>query len=417
MDEQSAAAAAHAAAVPGGHALPGRFGSRGPDLGAAPRAKRRLRPGVLLAWVLPTAAIMIGAVAFTVLQVDASRGYDSALSGARSAEEQAAHAQSELKSGADELATAADVASAILAADTAGVLPADSRSALQAADDQAQTRIKDAHAAASSPSTAHSPKPFWMWDLGPATAHLQTQRTDAATQRKRADDALRDARAAGAALLAAGTAALDGAATNAPAVEQANVSARTGDVIALRQAAQDMAAGARHLDAGAQGAFTAYVAAVGAVQASNASKLAEKAGPLYDRRLEVEAWARSIAGGVLLDFDWGPIVNGFGDNGSAGGLTSWYGGHGVDPGHATITLSDSVAELWPDDRMQALVTHEVGHAISAKCSSMFDWRSRDANEAWATAWAISRGQTADGNGVSLYGTPPQSLIDTAATCR
>lgn len=127
-----------------------------------------------------------------------------------------------------------------------------------------------------------------------------------------------------------------------------------------------------------------------------------------------EALARSIAGGVLLEFEWQPMVNGCGDGGSAGGLATWNSGHG---GYSTITLSNSVAERWPDAVMKALVTHEVGHAISAKCYHLFDWEDPDANEQWATAWALSLGHTADGNGAALYGYPPQELIDTAATCR
>ncbi len=160
-------------------------------------------------------------------------------------------------------------------------------------------------------------------------------------------------------------------------------------------------------------ALIAYVAAATQLRASNQAELEEKAGPLLDRRVAAEAFARSLAGGILLDFDWAPIVNGYGTGGTVGGLATWTTDHG---GSANITLSDSVAEQWPSPLSQALVAHEVGHAVSVRCSDRFDAQSRAANEAWATAWAISRGFTGDGNGVSIYGPPPQELIDAAATC-
>ena len=160
-------------------------------------------------------------------------------------------------------------------------------------------------------------------------------------------------------------------------------------------------------------ALVAYVAAATHLRASSQAEIEEVAGPLLDRRLAAEAFARSLAGGTLLDFDWAPIVNGFGSGGTVGGLTTWTTEHG---GSATITLSDSVAEQWPSPLSQALVAHEVGHAVSVRCSDRFDSQSSAANEAWATAWAISRGFTGDGNGVSIYGPPPQELIDAAATC-
>jgi hypothetical protein len=55
--------------------------------------------------------------------------------------------------------------------------------------------------------------------------------------------------------------------------------------------------------------------------------------------------------------------------------------------------------------------------MAAKCGTLFDSGNRASNEAWATAWAISMGHTAEGNGVQSYGYPPQELIDIAATCR
>ncbi len=152
-----------------------------------------------------------------------------------------------------------------------------------------------------------------------------------------------------------------------------------------------------------------------ALRQSHADEEAQKAGPLYQARKDVEAFARSIAGGVLLDFDWAPIVNGFGTGGSLGGTATWNTGHG---GFSTITLSDSTAELWySDPRTQALVAHEVGHSITSKCYDLYSETFGEQDEVWATAWALGMGYTADGNGVSLYGMPSQELIEASKQCR
>ena len=192
-----------------------------------------------------------------------------------------------------------------------------------------------------------------------------------------------------------------------------NPSARSTDLVAFRSAT-DAVAARQDVTVEASDALVAFVAAATQLRASNQAELDEKAGPLLDQRLAAEAFARSLAGDILIDFDWAPIVNGYGTGGTVGGLATWITDHG---GYATITLSDSVAAHWPSPLSQALVAHEVGHAVSVRCSDRFDAQSRAANEAWATAWAISRGFTGDGNGVSIYGPPPQELIDAAATCR
>ena len=192
-----------------------------------------------------------------------------------------------------------------------------------------------------------------------------------------------------------------------------NPSARSTDLVAFRSAA-DAVATRQDVTLEASDALVAFVSAASQLRASNQAELDEKAGPLLDQRLAAEGFARSLAGDVLIDFDWAPIVNGYGNGGTVGGLAAWIPDSG---GYATITLSDSVAAFWPSELSQALVAHEVGHAVSVRCGDRFDASTRAANEAWATAWAISRGFTGDGNGVSIYGSPPQELIDAAATCR
>jgi len=134
--------------------------------------------------------------------------------------------------------------------------------------------------------------------------------------------------------------------------------------------------------------------------------------------MAVQEFARTMAGGVLVQFDWAPTVNGYGLNGSYGGTSYW---NTADGGQATITLSDSVALQWPGAGVQALVVHEVGHAIlsRADCYPLFfesDLYAGD-EEPWATAWAIGQGYTADGSGESIYGRPSDALIALSQQCR
>lgn len=266
----------------------------------------------------------------------------------------------------------------------------------------------------SAPLPAPSQKPIWAWELFPAATALEDQAALSATIAQSLAGAEQEAVDLHAELHEAASVLAESATDAVPSFEQAHVSARNETVLELRAAAMTMPR--EVLDTDFASAYARLNSAAATVAASAAGELAEKAGPLFEKRLEVEAYARSIAGGVLLDFDWAPIVNGRGWNGSAGGTATWNSGTGLG-GFSTITLSDSVAEYWPSEVMQALVTHEVGHSITAKCYAMFDYQDREANEAWATAWAISLGHTADGNGVSIYGYPSQELIELAATCR
>ena len=205
------------------------------------------------------------------------------------------------------------------------------------------------------------------------------------------------------------------AATAAPAVDAENFDAENQPRIAFRSALADLDQAEEEL---AADYLLAYLDAAHALEASHAEEIAEKAGPLFDRRLAVQQFARSFSGGVLLDFDWAPTVNGHGLGGSYGGTSYWFA---ADGGSATIALSDSVATLWPGAGVQALVIHEVGHAILGRtdCNTLF-FDSEFAvggEEPWATAWAIGQGYTADGSGESVYGRPPEQLIALSTKCR
>jgi hypothetical protein len=205
------------------------------------------------------------------------------------------------------------------------------------------------------------------------------------------------------------------AAATGPTVDADNFDAENEPRIAFRYAladldlADDVLAADHLLD---------YLEAAHALEASHAEEIAEKAGPLLDRRLAVQEFARSFSGGVLLDFDWAPTVNGYGTGGSYGGTSFWFS---ADGGYATITLTDSVATRWPDAGVQALVIHEVGHALLARsdCNILFfdSEFAEGGEEPWATAWAIGQGYAADGNGESVYGRPPADLIALSTKCR
>jgi hypothetical protein len=139
---------------------------------------------------------------------------------------------------------------------------------------------------------------------------------------------------------------------------------------------------------------------------------------LIQTRLEIEEFVRSITGGVRVDFDWAPIVNGLGDGDSAGGRVTW---QYLDGGSATMELSNSVAAHWPDTRYESLVAHESGHVITAKCQDLLvDTFDGDA-ELMATSWAIGMGYTDGwGNGVNFYYggvAPAQDLVDATTACR
>lgn len=304
---------------------------------------------------------------------------------------------------------------ALLAAETAPLSAPAERDDLDTALVDARTIGAEARAAIARPLPQRPARPFWPWEQL-AQADALDERGMAlrgeAPELRRHERELDQSDA----LLGERTQSyLTGIRDSVEAFEKKNLSARNSVIIDMRLARDDLD---RAIEAGYMRDTVFALGDLGeqaaSVAASHKKVLAGKAGPLLKKRLTVEAWARKISGGVLVDFTWRRIVNGYGQGNSAGGLVTWNAAHG---GHAKMTLSNSVAQYWPHARMKALVAHEVGHVISAKCYDMFDWGSRKANEQWATAWALSRGHTADGNGVSLYGYPPKSLISKAKTCR
>lgn len=365
-------------------------------------------------WVLVAGAVALLAAGAAVVHVWANLSFDESQAAADEAVVVYEASAESARTAADSGATAVTASGSIVAAAADDLVDPAARTALADAADLLGGAVAETEQllAVAGP-VVDTVKPVWPWELFAAAAEL-----DEAEPVLRAQAGALDA--AVAALDTEGdsvtTAAVDLYSTVQPAaeaLEAEHISARATVMLDFVDAAE-RAAGQERAGSGAELAFTAYANAAEALKTSSAAELAEKAGPLFDTRLTIEEYARSIAGGVTLDFDWAPVVNGVGGVFGMAGTATWNTGRG---GFSTITLSDSVAVNWPSVDAQALVTHEVGHSITSKCSDLFDSDDPDQNELWATAWAISMGFDTPGNGTQAYGFPPQELIDIAATCR
>ena len=263
---------------------------------------------------------------------------------------------------------------------------------------------------------------------GPSEAPADTEALRAATDRARdAAEAYED----GAAAFAAAAEALADAVPRieqttttlretiteaANRLEEENISAESVARIRMHAAARLAATSEENVSA----YVSQYATRAQEVEESQAAELAEKdqGDGLVEVRLEIEEFVRSITGAARVDFDWEPIVNGLGDGVSAGGMVEW---QYSDGGYATMTLSNSVAAYWPDERFESLVVHESGHVITSQCREMLlDTFDGDV-EMMATAWAIGMGYTNTwGNGVDFYYDgvwPPDDLIEESKSCR
>lgn len=389
-----------------GHDLPARF-SGGAVVVRAPR--RRVPTGVVLGAV----AVAVAAAALTATQIGANLRYDEAAEAYQSARTDVVSARTTLDDAVETVSATRSSAEQLVAVDTGMLMdgiPLD-RLTEAIAEADAATTTADELTAQDPPRLGE--KPAWFWELFGSADLLDSQADAADALRSGLDGQLPVVDRTDATMVDAASTIVTSAAAAVPAFEAGHISAKNLDIIAMRTAADDTAP-LTTLDDDAVTRFTALQASAAQVVASQDAELAEKAGPLLGARLEVEAFARSLAPGVLLEFDWAPIVNGVGDNGSMGGYTTWWWD---EPDRSVILLSNSVAEQWPAERSRALIAHEVGHAISVKCEDMYDSSTQDSIEKWATAWAISMGFTDDANGVWAYGYPPESYIAAAAGCR
>lgn len=159
-------------------------------------------------------------------------------------------------------------------------------------------------------------------------------------------------------------------------------------------------------------------AGVQAVRDSQAVEEAELADPALETRREIEAYARSLSAGVVLDFVWAPEVSGLGE----GWLSGTAETYSSDGGWSIISLNYTVEEAWAegDDNARAIVAHEVGHTqfIRESCEPLFTGPVFGSDhEMWATAWSISLGYDLPGSGIEAYGRPSDEQIATAAECR
>ncbi|SIO26511.1 hypothetical protein [Agromyces cerinus] len=373
-------------------------------------APRRSRAAV--AWtVLGVALFLLLSAAVLAASAIANLRFDAAVAAHRDAVAEAETVGASTAAVEAEAASTAEIAASVLAAPDP-LVDAAANAALTTVTAEFDALMASAPETEFAEPTRPLSRPIWFADLDRASDLLAAETERLTAQAAEADAYAADLAVADDAVTDSGVAYLDAIAPVAAAVEAANGSARNVERIEYRNSVEQLAGSTWGYDAAAR--IDAYVAAAAALQSTHAAEEAEKAGPLYDRRVEVEAYARSIAGGVLLEFDWAPIVIGYGENGSAGGTATWDTWEG---GLSTITLSNSIAEQWGDPVMAALVTHEVGHAITSKCYDIVGEYAND-NEPWAVAWAIGMGHTdANGNGEWLYGRPSDELIERSKACR
>lgn len=391
----------------GGHQLPGFFSANAAHTTAT---RPRRRKGVILG-VLGGAGIIAALVA---TQLGANLGYDQAVTRYDETSLVAFELKAEVRAETAELRESASAANLILSRESRPIVVGEDLSAaLSSSLSEGEEAAGNADVVVSSDLAPFMNKPVWFWELFGRTTELNQNTEDAERLITALQDESGDVVEAEQSITTTGIAVLQAASTAAAPFETAHLSARNDAVIELRTAAASVAS-ATLVDQEAAAAYISLQDAGDQVIATEAAELAEKEGPLRNARLEIEAYARSIAPEVLLEFDWSPVVNGAGYNGSMGGYTTWWW---ETPGRANIELSNSVAEQWPAARSKALVAHEIGHAISVKCQDMYDSSTQDSIEKWATAWAIGMGHTDDANGVWAYGYPPQSYIDAASGCR
>ncbi len=182
-------------------------------------------------------------------------------------------------------------------------------------------------------------------------------------------------------------------------------------------AVEEAVDGIRHspsMSSGDGDRFSVLSAAVAAVRASHAAEQEHRnAAPL---RAEIEAFARSVASGVELDFAWAYEVAGMGSDGWYSGTTEF---RPEDGGWGLISLTESIEREWASDpNAKALVVHEVGHAQVLREACYPDLRGsavRRDHEIWATAWAIGMGYDLPGAGIEAYGRPTDAQIAAAGS--
>lgn len=371
-----------------------------------PIGVRRSTRAVLLAVV---GTVCAAAAAVIVLHALATASFQRAEALRIEEATRLAISQHELDAAATEAEFEVAVADAALTAAPVGYVSAEAAAALtdsRSALDEAVAAVRESIVKPTDPLAAPL-DPFALWVAADQRLEQAKAAHAAADEQAAAIEALTAAEAstdeAGAALVASASAIASTILPANPSV--ANVVHL--DFLDLLDALRSQA----ELDTQAVSLLADYVTSVAAVRASHAAEEAEKSGSLYGLRVQVEAYARSIAGGALLDFNWQPTVIGYSMAGTATieRRPPYF--------YSTITLTNSIAENWGDIVPLSLVTHEVGHAITSKCLETFDAYFGTDYELWATAWAMSWGYPAGASGADSYGTPSPDQVAAAGTCR
>ncbi|MFE6994464.1 hypothetical protein ACFVAE_00735 [Microbacterium sp. NPDC057659] len=380
-----------------------------PPPAAEPAAPVRRRT-----WLWISGAVVLIGLVIAGVQLWANLAYDDADEAFLHARVAAAPPTATLIAALHGADTRTAAAQALDGVSTPELLGPENRAALAAAaEGLAKDRADAEHVGLALPGEP-AKKPPVPWELFVQASDLRDRTT--ALEDRTADqvDAAQSLNDAIGGIDALGGSILDAAHAAVPTIEKASVDSRFAPIVEMRKADDEVESSDKRLDENATASLLRLDRAVVAVRASAKSELAAKAGPLYGTRRKIEAYARSISGGVLLEFVWTDRLLGQGAGQSGAGTATW---DANDGGTSHITLTNSIARYWPAEWTRALVAHEVGHSISAKCYEKFDWENEHANELWATAWAMSWGYDPYPAGADNYGMPPKSMQEAAKTCR
>lgn len=156
-----------------------------------------------------------------------------------------------------------------------------------------------------------------------------------------------------------------------------------------------------------------------AVRDTHRAGLERSEDPRFAVQREIEEYARSVANGLPVDFEWASVVGGYGGN-YLSGTAQWDDQNFT---WALITLNFTVEDEWTgagEFDARALVTHEVGHiqVMREQCRSLLTNPVFGGDhEVWATAWAIGMGFDTAGAGIEAYGRPSVEQIELSRGCR
>ncbi|MGB4134981.1 MAG: hypothetical protein WA971_00335 [Microbacterium sp.] len=379
------------------------------DAPAHPPEHRRRRA----AWIVTTGIVLIALVCGGV-QLWANLAYDAAEQGFLAARDDAEPTTQTLRVAVDRAAEVRGSVAMLSGLSSPELIDDADRTVLQTESGALGAALTDTSDLLVDAPPLPEPKSIWPWAMFADGAALTTRTTGLRTLAADQESAARTVDDLVEEVVATGSSIADGAADAVPAIEAANIDARLDPILALRDAGASVRRNSSAFNVRTADTLQELDEAVAQVKASAAEELAKKSGPLGDSRRDAEAFARSLTPGILLEFIWEPIVNGYGSDGSMGGVTTWWWD---EPYRASIELSDSVAERWPSDASRSLIAHEAGHAITQKCAGLTYTSPQEDFESWATAWAIGMGYADEANGVWAYGYPAQSYIDAAAGCR